>query len=130
MIVTQDSLSCRFPVPYRFRQHNIDVTTEAQMGARGADGGYLAGRRPMRWSVSFRHQRPSSRNECPSTVANLNNEIQSLIKQACGYRNKKRFRADLFLHSGGLVRHPSPQKTGRRRKNQFIKLSKPLNIKN
>lgn len=37
----------------------------------------------------------------------LNNKIQGLIKKAYGYRNKKRFKADIFFHLGGLDLYPS-----------------------
>jgi transposase len=37
----------------------------------------------------------------------LNNEIQGLIKKAFGYRNKERFKADIYFHLGGLDLYPS-----------------------
>ena len=36
----------------------------------------------------------------------LNNAIQGLIKKAYGYRNKERFKADIFFHLGGLDLYP------------------------
>ena len=32
----------------------------------------------------------------------LNNAIQGLIKKAFGYRNKERFKTDIFFHSGWI----------------------------
>ena len=40
-------------------------------------------------------------------IEGLNNKIQGLIKKAYGYRNKKRFKADLFFHLGGLDLYPA-----------------------
>ena len=40
-------------------------------------------------------------------IEGLNNKIQGLIKKAYGYRNKKRFKADLFFHWGGLDLYPA-----------------------
>jgi transposase len=37
----------------------------------------------------------------------LNNAIQGLIKKAFGYRNKERFKTDIFFHFGGLELYPS-----------------------
>ena len=37
----------------------------------------------------------------------LNNAIQGLIKKAYGYRNKERFKTDIFFHLGGLDLYPS-----------------------
>lgn len=37
----------------------------------------------------------------------LNNKIQSLIKKAYGYRNRERFKADIFFHCGGLDLYPA-----------------------
>ncbi len=37
----------------------------------------------------------------------LNNAIQGLIKKAYGYRNKERFKIDIFFHLGGLDLHPA-----------------------
>jgi transposase len=37
----------------------------------------------------------------------LNNAIQSLVKKAYGYRNKDRFKNDVFFHLGGLDLYPS-----------------------
>jgi transposase len=39
-------------------------------------------------------------------IEGLNNKIQGLIKKAFGYRNKKRFKADIFFHLGGLDLYP------------------------
>jgi len=36
----------------------------------------------------------------------LNNAIQGLIKKAYGYRNKARFKTDIFFHLGGLDLYP------------------------
>jgi len=36
----------------------------------------------------------------------LNNAIQGLIKKAYGYRNKERFKIDIFFHLGGLDLYP------------------------
>jgi transposase len=40
-------------------------------------------------------------------IEGLNNKIQGLIKKAYGYRNKARFKADIFFHLGGLGLYPS-----------------------
>lgn len=40
-------------------------------------------------------------------IEGLNNKIQGLIKKAYGYRNKERFKADIFFHLGGLDLYPS-----------------------
>jgi transposase len=37
----------------------------------------------------------------------LNNAIQGLIKKAFGYRNKERFKNDIFFHFGGLDLYPA-----------------------
>ncbi len=37
----------------------------------------------------------------------INNKIQSLIKKAYGYRNRERFKADIFFHCGGLDLYPA-----------------------
>ena len=37
----------------------------------------------------------------------LNNAIQGLIKKAFGYRNKERFKTDIFFHLGGLDLYPA-----------------------
>jgi transposase len=39
-------------------------------------------------------------------IEGLNNKIQGLIKKAYGYRNKARFKADIFFHLGGLDLYP------------------------
>jgi transposase len=36
-----------------------------------------------------------------------NNAIQGLIKKAYGYRNKERFKTDIFFHLGGLDLYPA-----------------------
>jgi hypothetical protein len=36
----------------------------------------------------------------------LNNAIQGLIKKAYGYRNKERFKTDIFFYLGGLDLYP------------------------
>lgn len=40
-------------------------------------------------------------------IEGLNNAIQGLIKKAFGYRNKERFKTDIFFHLGGLDLHPA-----------------------
>jgi len=40
-------------------------------------------------------------------IEGLNNAIQGLIKKAFGYRNKKRFKTDIFFHFGGLDLYPA-----------------------
>ena len=40
-------------------------------------------------------------------IEGLNNAIQGLIKKAFGYRNKERFKADIFFHFGGLDLYPA-----------------------
>ena len=40
-------------------------------------------------------------------IEGLNNKIQGLIKKAYGYRNKERFKTDIFFHLGGLDLYPS-----------------------
>ena len=37
----------------------------------------------------------------------LNNKIQTLIKKAYGYRNRSRFKTDIFFHCGGLDLYPA-----------------------
>ena len=37
----------------------------------------------------------------------INSRIQQLIQQACGYRNRDRFKRDVLFHLGGLDLHPS-----------------------
>lgn len=37
----------------------------------------------------------------------INNKIQSLIKKAYGYRNRLRFKTDIFFHCGGLDLYPT-----------------------
>ncbi len=36
----------------------------------------------------------------------INSRIQQLIQQACGYRNRERFKRDILFHLGGLELHP------------------------
>lgn len=36
----------------------------------------------------------------------INNKVQSLIKKAYGYRNRERFKTDIFFHCGGLDLYP------------------------
>lgn len=40
-------------------------------------------------------------------IEGLNNAIQGLIKKAFGYRNKNRFKTDIFFHFGGLDLYPA-----------------------
>ena len=40
-------------------------------------------------------------------IEGLNNAIQGLIKKAFGYRNKERFKNDIFFHFGGLDLYPA-----------------------
>ena len=40
-------------------------------------------------------------------IEGLNNKIQGLIKKAYGYRNKERFKTDIFFHLGGLDLYPT-----------------------
>jgi transposase len=40
-------------------------------------------------------------------IEGLNNKIQGLIKKAFGYRNKERFKSDIFFHLGGLDLYPA-----------------------
>lgn len=40
-------------------------------------------------------------------IEGLNNKIQGLIKKAYGYRNKARFKTDIFFHVGGLDLYPT-----------------------
>jgi transposase len=44
-------------------------------------------------------------------IEGLNNKIQGLIKKAFGYRNKERFKNDIFFHLGGLDSIPPNEKT-------------------
>jgi len=37
----------------------------------------------------------------------LNNAIQSLVKKAYGYRNRERFKTDIYFHLGGLNLYPA-----------------------
>jgi transposase len=40
-------------------------------------------------------------------IEGLNNAIQGLIKKAFGYRNRQRFKTDIFFHFGGLDLYPA-----------------------
>ena len=40
-------------------------------------------------------------------IEGLNNAIQGLIKKAFGYRNRERFKTDIFFHFGGLDLYPA-----------------------
>ena len=40
-------------------------------------------------------------------IEGLNNKIQGLIKKAYGFRNKERFKTDIFFHLGGLDLYPA-----------------------
>ena len=40
-------------------------------------------------------------------IEGLNNGIQGLIKKAFGYRNRERFKTDIFFHFGGLDLYPA-----------------------
>jgi len=40
-------------------------------------------------------------------IEGLNNAIQGLIKKSFGYRNKERFKNDIFFHFGGLDLYPA-----------------------
>ena len=48
------------------------------------------------------------------SIEGLNHKIQSLVKQACGYRNPERFKTDIFSHLGGLNLYPSAQRKSQR----------------
>lgn len=51
-------------------------------------------------STYFRHHLSNALAE------GINSRIQHLIQQACGYRNRDRFKRDVFFHLGGLDLHP------------------------
>ena len=36
----------------------------------------------------------------------LNSRIQELVQRSCGYRNRERFKRDVFFHLGGLNLYP------------------------
>ncbi len=36
----------------------------------------------------------------------LNSRVQQLIQKSCGYRNRDRFKRDVFFHLGGLDLYP------------------------
>jgi len=44
-----------------------------------------------------------------ASVEGLNNRMQSLVKKACGYRNRDRFKTDILFHLGGLDLYPKAQ---------------------
>ena len=48
----------------------------------------------------FRHHLSNAHAE------GINSRIQHLIQQACGYRNRDRFKRDVLFHLGGLDLHP------------------------
>lgn len=37
----------------------------------------------------------------------INSRIQQLVQQSCGYRNRERFKSDVFFHLGGLDLYPA-----------------------
>ena len=43
---------------------------------------------------------------CNAAAEGINSRIQQLIQQACGYRNRDRFKRDVLFHLGGLDLHP------------------------
>ena len=43
---------------------------------------------------------------CNAAAEGINSRIQQLIQQACGYRNRDRFKRDVLFHLGGLNLHP------------------------
>jgi transposase len=43
----------------------------------------------------------------------INSRIQELVQQSCGYRNRERFKRDVFFHLGGLDLYPVQCKTQR-----------------
>jgi hypothetical protein len=46
------------------------------------------------------------RHLCNAAAEGINSRIQQLIQQACGYRNRDRFKRDVLFHLGGLDLHP------------------------
>lgn len=42
-----------------------------------------------------------------ATLEGINSKIQGLVKKAYGYRNKERFKTDIFFHCGGLNLYPA-----------------------
>lgn len=42
-----------------------------------------------------------------AALEGLNSKIQGLIKKACGYRNRERFKTDILFHCGGLNLDPA-----------------------
>ena len=43
---------------------------------------------------------------CNAAAEGINSRIQQFIQQACGYRNRARFKRDVLFHLGGLDLHP------------------------
>jgi transposase len=41
-------------------------------------------------------------------IEGLNSRIQGLTKKAFGYRNRERFKNDIYFHFGGLELYPNP----------------------
>ena len=48
----------------------------------------------------FRHRLTTAPSEA------INSVLAGLIKKACGYRNRERFKTDAFFHAGGLDLYP------------------------
>lgn len=42
-----------------------------------------------------------------ASLEGLNSKIQGIIKKACGFRNRERFKTDILFHCGGLEIHPA-----------------------
>lgn len=42
-----------------------------------------------------------------ASLEGLNSKIQGIIKKACGFRNRERFKTDILFHCGGLELHPA-----------------------
>ncbi len=65
------------------------------------------GVRPLRGSVATTEQRIRGYSTSPYQPAEaINSRIQELIQQSCGYRNRERFKHDMFFHLGGLDLYP------------------------
>jgi transposase len=45
-----------------------------------------------------------------AALEGLNSRISNIIKKACGYRNRERFKADILFHLGGLDLFPGQEK--------------------
>ena len=57
--------------------------------------------------MSFRRCRPSTTSGTPSAHSEgINAKIQWIKRQACGYRNRERFRNAIYFHLGGLDLYP------------------------